>query len=370
MKLIYFTSKRYPSSTADHAFVRSMAEAFTAHLIGDFALYITGLIPAELIDTHTRSLWAPRRLRSLFYFLRIPFFVLSEKYTNADTVFFSNDPYILSSLIWWKKSIGFKYRVYSDWHMLFNDWKDSYIARGSDYLVSTTEQLKRLIVEKAHIPENKVLVAYGGVSLGLFDSVTESSHELRIRLHLPLSVTLVGYVGFYKTMGMSKGIDTMLEALALIADPKVIMVFVGGRNGEIEEYEKVAQDLGVRERVVFVPAVPASLIPVYQKAMDMLVIPYPNQPHFRDYGFPMKVYEYMASKKPILYSNLPIMREVLGEVALSFEAGNAQHLAQKITDSVGQKIDTSLLVSGAYEKVKNATWLARAGHIISFVLGL
>lgn len=370
MKLIYFTSKRYPSSTADHLFVRSMAEAFTTHLGGNFRFYVTGVIPAELSEANACTLGAPRRFRSLFYFLRIPFLVLSEKYTNGDTVFFSNDPYILSSLIWWKKLIGFKYNVCSDWHMLFEDWRDWYIAKGSDFLVSTTEHLKKLILEKTAIREEKIRVAYGGVSLRSFDGVTESLRELRIRLKLPLENELVGYVGFYKTMGMSKGIDTMLQALSVLKDSSTIMVFVGGRNNEIEEYQKMAESLGVREKTIFIPAVPSSLIPSYEKAMDILVIPYPDQPHFRKYGFPMKVYEYMASKKPILYSDLPIMKEMLADSAVSFEADNHNDLSQKIKDVVEQKIDTDALVQHAYEKVKDATWLARAEHIISFVSGL
>ncbi len=348
MKLIYITSKRYPSSTADHLFIKSMAEAFTVLGGANFVLYITGAISTELANINARSLSAPRHLRSLFYFL---------------TVFFSNDPYILSSLIWWKKIIGFKYSVCSDWHMLFNDWRDTYIAQGSDYLISTTAHLKKLIVEKTHILESKVLVAYGGVSLDLFDAVIQDVRELRMHLKLPLSDTLVGYVGFYKTMKMSKGIDTMLGALATLPS-SVKMVCVGGRNNEIEEYQKIAQELGVLEKTLFIPAVPAPLIPLYEKAMDMLVIPYPDQPHF---GFPMKVYEYMASKRIILYSNLPIIAEVLRDVAIAFEPDNASDLALKITNTLEQKTQTDVLVARAYEKVKDATWLSRAERIISFL---
>ena len=67
----------------------------------------------------------------------------------------------------------------------------------------------------------------------------------------------------------------------------------------------------------------------YEQASDALVIPYPDKPHFRLYGFPMKVYEYMASQRPIIYSKLELVEEVLSDCGYGFTPDDPIDLAEK-----------------------------------------
>ena len=367
MNLIYLTSKRYPPTTADHFFVRSMSEAFTKILGGNFSLFISGPIPDELNGINTTSVKAPKHLRLFFYFFWIPTFVVTHKHNTDNTIFFSNDPYLLSILIFFKKLFRLKYKICSDWHQLFNDWRDKYISTNSDFLISTSKNLKNLILDISEINENKILVAYGGVDLNNFQFPISNFQKIREKLGFSESDFLIGYVGFYKTMGMSKGLDTMISALALIPNKNVKMVFVGGKSGEIEEYKTQADILGVGNRAIFVPVVPNSAISAYEACMDVLVIPYPNKPHFRDYGFPMKVYEYMASRRPIIYSNLPIITEILSDCATSFNPDNAHDLTIKIKNLIANPEEGIKLADNAYAKVKDFTWEKRAENIIAFL---
>lgn len=363
MKFVYLTSKTYPATTADHFFMRNMAEAFTKILRSDFTLIVRGNISVELSDINTKYVKAPNHLRIIFYFFWFPPFILKQRY-GKDVVIFSNDPYLLTISIFWKKLLGFKFKICSDWHQLFRDWRDEYVSLNSDYLVSTSENLKNLISNKFNIDKNKILVAYGGVDLEKFDYCDKPINEIRSLLRLPQDIFLVGYVGFYKTMGMSKGLDTMIKALKFINGEKVKMVFVGGKPGEILEYRLLAKKEGVEGRCIFVGIVDSDLVIKYEKALDILIIPYPNQPHFRDFGFPMKVYEYMASGKPIIYSNLPIMNEVLSDCATSFVADDACDLAEKIQIVIKNKNDVSF---EAKNKVRQYTWAKRAENIIKFI---
>ena len=260
-----------------------------------------------------------------------------------------------------------KYKICSDWHQLWNDWRDKFISRRSNFLISTSSNLKKMIVSVSGVNENKILIAYGGVNLDDFENKTRPLFGWRANLKLSASDFLVGYVGFYRTMGMSKGLDIMISALPLIPDKKVKMVFVGGRNAEIEDYKAQAKALGVLDRTIFVPAKPNNVIPAYEASMDVLVIPYPDKPHFRDYGFPMKVYEYMASKRPIIYSNLPIIAEVLSDCAISFEPGNERDLAQKIEGLVSEPQNGIDLAEKAFKKAENFTWRKRAEKITWFI---
>src|SRR5947207_7501235 len=117
----------------------------------------------------------------------------------------------------------------------------------------------------------------------------------------------------------------MIKSLPYISDKSIKMVFVGGiDNKEIEEYRQIAIDLKVEDRTLFLLAVKSFEVPAYEQAMDMLVIPYPDKPHFREYGFPMKIYEYMFSGQPILYSDLPIIDEMLFDCGVSFKTDDSK----------------------------------------------
>ncbi|MFA6554491.1 MAG: glycosyltransferase family 4 protein [Candidatus Paceibacterota bacterium] len=370
MKLIYLTSKRFPATTADHFFVKEMAKAFTKILSKDFLLVVADNTSDELKDISYKSLElkAIRRL-GIRYFVWLPYFIWKDGLNNIDTLFFSNDANLLSILIFWKKVFGLKYKIVSDWHMLFENWRDRFVSKNSAKMITTTDHLKDLLVASSGVDNKDVLTAYGGVDLLKFDAVTESVSSLRNRLGLPVDAFIVGYIGFYKTMKMTKGLDTMINALSLIEDNNIKMVFVGGKPDEIEEYKLIAKNTGVADRIVFVPVVPADGMPAYEKAMDVLVIPYPDRPHFRKYGFPMKAYEYLASNRPVLYSNLPIMKEVLAGCAISFEPGSSQDLANKILELKSNPNKGSELVMNASKKVVSCTWLERAKNIVEFVRG-
>ena len=348
--------------------MKSMATAFNRVLAGDFTFVIAGPLGDNFGNTNVISINSWASLRSVFYFFYLPYFILAKKYNTKETVLFSNDPYLSVTLIFWRKVLRFRYKVFSDWHQLFEDWRDNFIAKNSDYLVSTTKKIKDSIVRASGINSHKVLVSYGGVDVEMFKHTSETIKDLRKRLGFPLDGTLVGYVGFYKTMGMEKGVGTMTAALTYISDKNIKMIFVGAMDDkEIEANQTIAASLGGSDRAIFLKAVKAHEVPAFEQAMDMLVIPYPDKPHFREYGFPMKVYEYMFSKKPIVYSNLPIIDEMLFDCAISSIPDNPKDLANKITYLYENPEAGRKLADKAFLKVLGCTWDKRAENIVKFV---
>ena len=191
--------------------------------------------------------------------------------------------------------------------------------------------------------------------------------KIREELDLPVDEKLVGYVGGFKTMGMEKGVKTLIESFHQLKVYKVNLVLVGGKEEEVKEYKELAEKEGVLERVIFRGWQTEESLLEYEQAMDILVIPYLDEPHFREWGFPMKVYEYMASGTPIIYSDLEIIREVLEEKAVSFKAGDAGDLAEKIKFLIEDKNKGEKMAKEAMASVKNFTWESRTEKIINFV---
>lgn len=324
---IYLSTKRFPSTTADHIYTRFLARALAGVLGDSFRLVISGAVPTELSDIPVISVPSPRRFRRIFFFFWLPLFATSRGYRNRDSVFFSNDFYLLSALAFWKNLPFFAYRICSDWHLLSETWRDEYVAKHSDYLITTSQRLKEILVARTGVDAERVRVVYGGIDLAPYSLPVR--HD-RKSLGLPEGKLLVGYVGYFKTLGQDKGLTTMIKALHATSND-VHMVFVGGTEEEIYEYQQVATAEGVSDRCTWLERQSFENVVAYEKALDILVIPYPNEPHFRDYGFPMKVYEYLASGTPIIYSNLLIMKEVLLGIGTPFQPEDGDSLATAIT---------------------------------------
>ncbi len=367
MKLIYITSKKFPSTKVDPFYVRSMAVAFSRLLGQDFLFLVRGNIPDELKNVNTESIKAPKRFRMIFYFLWIPVFVVLRKWSSREITFLSYDPYLLSILIFWRKILRFKYSVSSDWHQLFDDWRDKYISKNSDYLISTSKRLKTLLSSVCGVAPDKVLVAYGGVNPDPFIEKSKTKKvDIRKELGLPMDSFLVGYVGGFRSVGMEKGLDTMIKALPHL-DDKIVMVFVGGSKQHINEYKALAKSMNVEGKCIFVEKQPFEKVVEYELAIDVLVIPYPDKHHFRDYGFPMKVWECMASGRPIVYSNLEIIGEVLEGRATSFQPDDARSLSDAVM-SIYQDIESAERVARQNPKAVEAyTWESRVDNILDFI---
>lgn len=361
MKFVYLNAKTYPGITADHHYVRNLAYAFYKELGDKFALVTINTKSDALPGLKTLNASIPSFLKkTIFFFLWLPFVYISKLRSGNDkVVFFSNDLNLLSILIFWKKILWFSYIVAADWHLLTETGKDKYVANNADYSFTTSAKLERAIRNLA--PNAKTATAYGGVDLESFRP--EEKRLIRRELGLPENDFLVGYAGYFLTMGMEKGLSTMIFALKNLP-PKYVMVFVGGKFEEMELYKKEAEDNGVLDRCLFFPVQKFENLIRFEQAMDALAIPYPDKPHFRNYGFPMKIYEYMASGVPIIYTKLELLEEVASDCAWGIAPDSPEELAKAVVDIDINKDEVSKKTQSALEKVSGFTWAKRAQNII------
>lgn len=83
---------------------------------------------------------------------------------------------------------------------------------------------------------------------------------------------------------------------------------------------------------------------------------------------PLKLFEYMASGRPIIASDLPALREVLNDKnALFFKPSDASDLARVIKMLISSQTLGYHLSQQALADVKEYTWDKRAKKILEFI---
>jgi len=374
MRLIYFSAKRFNNFSADNAYMLALAESFRRELKDDLLIVCANtderLNGYNLVNLKIKEIRGIGRLNYWLPYLVMlfwtPYFIISRKARTEDDIFFLGDRILLLYLLFWKKLFRRKFQICSDWHMFYPSWKETFVAQHSDRLITTSEKLRQILINKAGVAVDKILTVYGGIDVDKIKPF--GTGEAREALQLPAVGKLIGYIGQFKTMGMEKGLDTMIKALKFLpTDYK--MIFVGGREEEIKSYQNMADAEKVAERCLFFGRKTFEEVVMFEQACDAVVIPYPDQPHFRDFGFPMKVYEYMAAKKPIIYSRLELTEEVLADCGFLFTPDDAKNLAEVVqyVFAENNRVEVGRKVANAFGKAINYSWENKAKKIIEFI---
>jgi glycosyltransferase involved in cell wall biosynthesis len=128
-----------------------------------------------------------------------------------------------------------------------------------------------------------------------------------------------------------KGVDVILEALALL--PEDVVLLVVGAGPRLPSLVGQARRLGVDGRVRFCPSVADDDLPRYLALADVFVFPSQN----RLEGFGLVVGEAMATGLPVVIADMPGVREVIepGQEGLLVEPLIAADLAAKVATILG-----------------------------------
>jgi glycosyltransferase involved in cell wall biosynthesis len=162
------------------------------------------------------------------------------------------------------------------------------------------------------IPEEVLVIAPNGADLERFEHLPDAP-SARAQLGLPPDRLTAVYSGH---LYPGRGIDLVLRLAQ--AFPQVGFLIVGGNPEAVESYCRQAADTGLGN-VTLTGFVENQRLPLYQAAGDILLMPYgrviagSSGGNSADICSPMKLFEYLATGRAILTSDLPVFREVLNE---------------------------------------------------------
>jgi glycosyltransferase involved in cell wall biosynthesis len=351
---VFFTTDRIPT----------VREDIETHMIlpdGRFADFseLPGIQFSEVFDREAGKLLGRRK--TAFIYQRYSL----NNYSGVKLARRRGVPFVLEyngSEIWINRNWGkpLKYEALAEGIETVN-------LAAADLVVVVSKPMRDELAARG-IDAGKILVNPNGVDPDRYSPGVDGSG---IRKKYGLDGKLV--VGFIGTFGKWHGAEMLAEAFGRLMQENPsrrdgIRLLMIGDGNMMPQVKKCLAERGAEGLCVLTGMVPQEEGPVHLAACDILVSPHvPNPDGTPFFGSPTKLFEYMASGKGIVASDLDQIGEVLRHerTAWLVPPGDPDALAEGLKRLIDDEGLRNRLGRGAREEVVGKyTWEAHTGRII------
>jgi len=195
-------------------------------------------------------------------------------------------------------------------------------ARHADALIAVSEGVKKYLVDKQGIEEEKIQVIYNGVDLKQFGGEDVTAEYLRKTCNLPGESIVIGTVAAFKHQ---KGLQYLISAAAQVVKeyPETRFVLVGSGHMEETIRDWIKQN---RLEQAFILTGQRKDVSKLLKGMDLFVLPSLWE------GMPMALLEAMSMSCSCVVTDIGGPRELIehGRSGLIVPPRDSDALAQAI----------------------------------------
>lgn len=318
MKIAYINPSQVPSTTANSVQVMKVCQALT-QVSGPVHLWAPGASPTDWpllaaqygLNTSFEISWLPMRPSWRGY--DFAWLGISQaKAWGAGLVYTRVLQVAVLALLR-------RMPVILEQHLRLTGFSAPWLFRtfllwpGKKRLLVITESLRRILERQfgSVLRPEEIQVAPSGVDLDNYGGLPDPP-TARDQLGLPAGLTAAYTGSFYP----GRGTDLLF---GLAKDlPEVNFLWIGGKPEDIAAWQSRLAQAGVRN-VVLTGFIDNGRLPLYQAAADILLMPYEHVisvsggGNTADICSPIKMFEYLASGRAIISSDLPVLREVLGQ---------------------------------------------------------
>jgi len=212
------------------------------------------------------------------------------------------------------------------------------VARAADAVVTISDGLARRL-RAANVASERLFVVRNSVDTTLFHPLPESPDIT------PQSTITIGYATTFEAI---ENLDLLVRAAgvastALNKAGRKLRVIIAGTGRDWERINELVQEMGLSDVVELPGFVPYSQMPNFYHGLDLFIVPRGEATVVAD-TTPLKPLEALASGLPMLVSDLPAARELLGkQKGVRFFEPQDNALADAIVDFVNSpwRVDES-----------------------------
>jgi len=219
-----------------------------------------------------------------------------------------------------------------------------------DHLVVISQGIKDALVKEG-FDTDKISVLQDGVNIERFN-IKISKQKARKKMGLPGSRPIVIYTGNTEE---ERDFRTLIEVSKRLND--VLFVIYGQKGDYIKRLCKNRRNVVLKGYT--------NKAEIAYKAADVLFSGYTNRVKTIDYMSPLKIFEYMAAKRPIVVADFPRIREILNEEeAVLYKAEDSEDLTMKLNLLLKRSQRATSMAEKAFKKARIHTWEKRARSIM------
>jgi len=372
MKIYYVVNARMPNEKAHAIQIGKMCEAFI-----EAGADLTLVVPNR---GETESLQSYYKLRVDVPLVRLPVLNLYYRFGRAGYAL-SSASFMVSYALYmlWKKLTGERFALYTVDMDTFSFAVLPFLGRSYIEIhgpkpatgvlrflfprmrfVAISEGVWHMLKEIFMVSPEHILVESNGVDIGQF-ALSVTKEEARAQLGILPGPPLLIYVGrFYQW----KGLEILPAAVDQLTE--FICYAVGGSE---ETFLEVTKRAALPPNMHIVEGVPFDKVPLWLAAADaLLVIGTKRSESSNRYGPPMKIFEYLASRRPVIIGGTPVMRSLVSPEEVSFyEPDDAESLARVVREVLKEKEKSKTMSARGYEAAQRHSWRARAERILAFI---
>jgi glycosyltransferase involved in cell wall biosynthesis len=185
---------------------------------------------------------------------------------------------------------------------------ESKILKNADRVVVINEGLGEYAIRMGANPEETYVVR-AGIDLERYDPNVDGS-EIRERYGIEKDDSVLFFMGWLYHFS---GLKEVAVELSKIKDekPDIKLLIVGGGDA-FDDLQRIREDYHLDNQIILTGGQPPESIPKFIASSDICLLPAYNNEVMRDI-VPIKLYEYMAMRKPVITTKLPGVMKEFGE---------------------------------------------------------
>jgi len=371
MKLTYLSLVRLPTKNAHGLQIMKMCESFS-----QAGLDVELLIPQRFnqVKDNPFSFYGVRENFKIKRILAIDLYPVTFLPEKVSATILSFSFFISARIYLWFRPTNLVYTREIFWSLFSTKFifeAHNFPRKTGPFYHWLFGRMRLFVVLNSYLKDNfiqngvatdKILISPDAVDKNFFSAVG-NRQQVRQDLDLPLDKKIVLYSGnFYDW----KGVDTLAYAIKLLP-AEVFFVLLGATKES--DLERIKGIVSACQNVRVLSYVPHREVPGYISAADILVLPNSAKEDISSFfTSPLKLFEYMASGRAIVSSDLPSLREILNESnCVFFEPDNVTSLAMVINSLLNNPALAQTLATQALVDSKKYTWENRAKSILNFI---
>ena len=221
-----------------------------------------------------------------------------------------------------------------------------------------TEFLKQKVIEKFHVPEERVFVTPPGIG--------EEMHRIEDRGELERFLQAQGirrpYLLFIGSLTKRKNVVRLIEAYHQLRRESQLehqLVLVGEKLFLSDDIFQRIHELGLEEHVVLTGRRSLHELPWFYSGADVYVFPTVSE------GFGLTPLEAMACGTPVVASQVTSVPEVVGDAAILFDPTSTEEMAAAILRCLEDPPLRERLIEKGYANARQYCWDATAAKMIA-----